>query len=133
MPGKRHVSIGSSASTVPMPTMMASLCARMRWTRSRTASPVIATGLRPGRAGLAVGRDRELEHDLRAALAHAPDMAGMVVPGLLGADADLDGNAGRAQPRVALPATSGLGSSSAETTRAIPAAITASAQGGDLP
>ena len=30
MPGKRHVSIGSSASTVPMPTMMASLCARSR-------------------------------------------------------------------------------------------------------
>ena len=36
----------------------------------------------------------------------------------------------RACPR---PATSGLGSSMAETTRAIPAAITASAQGGDLP
>src|SRR5580693_9112966 len=31
------------------------------------------------------------------------------------------------------PATSGLGSSSADTTRAIPAAMTASAQGGDLP
>ena len=31
------------------------------------------------------------------------------------------------------PATSGLGSSIADTTRAIPAAITASAQGGDLP
>ena len=30
MPGKRQVSSGSSASAVPMPIMMASLCARSR-------------------------------------------------------------------------------------------------------
>ena len=115
-----------------MPIMMASLCARIRWTRSRTASPVIATGLRPARRRLAVGRDRKLEHDVRAAVAHAPDVAGMIAARLVGADADIDRDAGGAQPRMALPATSGLGSSSADTTRAMPAAITASAQGGDL-
>ena len=47
MPGSRQVSMGSSASTVPMPTRMASHCARSRCTRALAASPVIATGLWP--------------------------------------------------------------------------------------
>ena len=47
MPGRRQVSSGSSASTVPMPTRMASHCARNRCTRVFAASPVIATGLWP--------------------------------------------------------------------------------------
>ena len=109
MPGKRQVSIGSSASAVPMPIMIASLCARSRWTRSRTASPVMATGLRARRAGFAVGRDRELEHDVGPAVAHAPDVAGMIAPRLLGADADLDRDARRAQPRVARARDFGIG------------------------
>ena len=45
MPGRRQVSSGSSASTVPIPTRMASHCARNRCTRAFAASPVIATGL----------------------------------------------------------------------------------------
>src|SRR4051794_18567602 len=38
-PGSRTVSIGSSAKTVPMPTMMTSWCARIRWVRAFEASP----------------------------------------------------------------------------------------------
>ena len=58
--------------------------------------------LAAGRAGFAVGRDRELEHDMGPAVAHAPDMAGMIAPRFLGAEADLDRNARGAQPRMAL-------------------------------
>ncbi len=67
------------------------------------AHPLAGDRQRPpaGRAGLAVGRDRELEHDLRAAFAHAPDVAGMGAPRLGGADADVDRDAGGAQPRMA--------------------------------
>ena len=92
-----------------MPIMMASLRARSRWTRSRTASPVIATGRRPARASLAVGRDRELEHDMRPAFAHAPDMAGMIAARRLRADPDIDRNAGGPQPRMAAPRHFGIG------------------------
>ena len=101
MPGSRQVSCGSSASAVPMPTMIASFCARRRCTRSRAASPVIATGLPPAAPGLAVGRHRELERHARPAVAHAQDVAGVVAPRLVGADADIDRNALRAQPRMA--------------------------------
>ncbi len=133
-PAAGRSACGSSASTVPMPTMMASLCARMRWTRSRAASPVIATGRRPGGAGFAVGGDRKLEH------AHA---GGRRACGGCGRHdrAAPPRRRRRRRPRCRrraagrgpAPATSGLGSSIAETTRAMPAAITASAQGGDLP
>ena len=102
MPGSRQVSSGSSDSTVPMPVSTASLMARMRCTRARAGSPVIGAGPPPREAGLAVGRDRELEHDLRAALAHAPDMSRMRPPRLIGADADRDRDAGRGQPAMAL-------------------------------
>ena len=66
-------------------------------------------GLAPGRPGFAVGGDRELEHDLGTALAHAPDMAGMVVPGFLGADADFDRNARSTQPPMAFARNFGIG------------------------
>ena len=65
--------------------------------------------LAAGRAGFAVGRDCELEHDVRAAVAHAADVAGMVAARLVGADADLDDNAGRAQPRMAGAGDFGIG------------------------
>ena len=134
MPGNRQVSIGSSASAVPMPTMMASLCARMQM--DALAHRLAGDRDRPAarRTGFAVGGDRELEHDMRAAVAHAPDMAGMVAPRLLGADADVDRNARRAQPRMARrPRLRDWDLPCADTTRAMPAAMTASAQGGDLP
>ncbi len=52
IPGRRQVSCGSSASTVPMPVSTASFIARIWCTRVRAASPVIAAGLRPGSPAL---------------------------------------------------------------------------------
>ena len=54
-----------------------------------------------GQAGLAVGGDRELEHDLRAALPHAPDMSRMGMPRRLGTDPDLELDAGLSQAAMA--------------------------------
>ncbi len=59
--------------------------------------------LAPGRAGFAVGGDRELEQDMRTAFGKAKNVTGVVAPRLIGADADLDGNARGAKPRVTLP------------------------------
>ena len=47
------------------------------------------------------------------AVAHAPDVTGMVAARRLGADADIDRDAGRPQPCMARTGASGLGSSSA--------------------
>jgi hypothetical protein len=85
-----------------MPVISASFIARIRWTRALAASPVIAAGLRPGQSRLAVRRDRELQGDVRAAVAHAAEMPRMGAPRLLGADADLDRDAMLAQPRMPL-------------------------------
>ena len=38
---------------------------------------------------------------MRTSVAHAPQVAGMIATRFLSAHADYDGNAGRAQPRVA--------------------------------
>jgi hypothetical protein len=57
--------------------------------------------LAPSRPNLAIGRNGELQRNMRAAIAHALQMSGMVVPRLLGDDADLDDNAGRTKPGVA--------------------------------
>jgi hypothetical protein len=54
------------------------------------------------RAGFAVGGDGKLEYDVGPAVAHAPDMAGMVAARFLRADADLDIYARSPQPRMAL-------------------------------
>ena len=70
---------------------------------------MIAIGRRPGAAGLAVGGDRELEHDAGPAIAHAPDVAGMVAARRFGADADVDRNARRAQPRMSRARDFGIG------------------------
>ena len=103
MPGSRQVSSGSSASTVPIPTRMASHCARNRCTRARAASPVIATGLRPAAPILSSARHRELEDHMRTLVADAPEMPGMIARGLRRAEPDIDRDAGGAQPRMALP------------------------------
>ena len=117
-----------------MPTMIASLCARRRCTRSRAASPVIASGLPAGRSRFAVGRNRELEHHVRPAVAHAPDVAGMVTARLVGADADVDRDASRAQPRMTRARDFGIRVfQRRDDARKRPAAMMASAQGGDFP
>ena len=87
-----------------------------------------------GKPGLAVGGDRELERDMRAAIADAADMPGMGAPRLLGPDADIDGDAGRAQLLVSLRRRLPDWDLPAPTPRArCPAATMASAQGGVLP
>ena len=98
MPGSRQVSSGSSASAVPMPTMMASLCARRRWTRSRTPGPVIASGLRPAAPTLPSAEIASLSMTWGRPSQHAPDMAGMIASRLVGAETHLDRNAGGAEP-----------------------------------
>ena len=93
MPGHRQVSSGSSASTVPMPVSTASLVARMQMnTRPHRFA---GDRRRPaaGEAGLAIGRDRELEDHMRASVLHATDVAGMRPLRFVGADADLDHDA----------------------------------------
>ena len=134
MPGSRQVRIGSSASAVPMPVMIASLCARSRCTRSRAGSPGNGDRLAASGPSLAVGRDRELEHDVRAGR-RACGGCGRHDRGAPRRRRDRHRRRcrRRAAARGRRPATSGLGSSSAETTRAMPAAMMASAQGGDLP
>ncbi len=132
-PGKRQVSCGLSDSTVPMPTKMASVCARIWNTRSRAASPLSATGLRPASptlpsldsASLSVTKGRPCRMQLMCpawarAASSAQRPTSTVMPF----------SRSRAWP---CPATSVLGSSSAETTRATPALMMASAHGGVLP
>ena len=70
---------------------------------------------------------------MRPALGDAHDVAGMGAARFLFAEADLDRDACSRSRAWPLPATSGLGSSSADTTRAMPAVMMASAQGGVLP
>ena len=101
MPGRRQVSSGSSASTVPMPVSTASL--RRAHQMNARARGLAGDRRRAaaGKAGLAVGRDRELEHHMRAAVLHAADVAGMRPPRLVGADADLDHDARFGHPPMA--------------------------------
>src|SRR5262249_7943549 len=99
MPGRRQVSNGSSATPVPMPVSTASLRERIRWARVRPASP----GTRAGRAwsGWAGGGRGELEGPVRRAARHPREVAGGRPPRLLGADADLDHDAGFGQAPMA--------------------------------
>jgi len=132
-PGSRQVSCGLSDNTVPMPTMMASCCARIWNTRARACSPVMATGLRPASPTLPSADTANFSATCgrrcpirmiwpacarRASSAQSPTSTAMPL------------SMSRLCP---CPATSGLGSSSAETTRAMPALTMASTHGGDLP
>ena len=90
-------------AAVPMPIRIASCIARIRCTRSRAASPVIATGLRPARPALPSADTASF-----SVTCGRPSRMRRICPALsrarlLGADADLDRDAGRAQPRMALP------------------------------
>ena len=134
MPGKRQVNCGSSARTVPIPTMMASLAARIWNTRSRAVSTGDRSLLPPRQSGLAVGGNRQLERHVRPTLRHARDVPRM----RCGAPRRAQRPISTAMPFARMrscpcPATSGFGSSSADTTRVMPERITASAQGGVLP
>ena len=56
-----------------------------------------------GGADLVVGGDGELEDDMRALVANATEMPGMIVRGFRGIEADIDDDARRAEFGVALP------------------------------
>ena len=109
MPGKRQVRSGSSARTVPIPTRMASLCARSRCTRVRAASPVMATGLWPLAAILSSLDTASFRITCGRLIANAAEMPGMVVRGFLGKQADIDGDAGGAKFCVPLACDFGIG------------------------
>ena len=133
MPGNRQVSCGLSDSTVPMPTRMASLCARIWNTRVRAASLVIAHRLAAGEPDFAVGRNRQLERHDGPRLRDARDVPDMHAARLVGTKADIDGDAFARSSRGPGRPPPDWGLRSAETTRAMPALMMASAQGGVLP
>ena len=81
----------------------------------------------------AVQRGRQLQGYQRPPLALAHQIAGVQRLGLVAQQARLDGYTGIAQPVQPAPFTRGSGSSVAATTRATPASISASAQGGVCP
>ena len=60
----------------------------------------MASGFRPAAPGLAVGRHRKLEDDVRPAIAHPADVAGVIAARLVGSNADVDGNSRRTKPFV---------------------------------
>jgi len=133
IPGMRQVRSGSSASTVPEPTSTASCRARSAWTARRASGPVIQrlspapVAMRPSRvvASFSVTsgspasiRRKKPAFSARASAASRPSSTGMAA------------SRRRARPR---PSTRGSGSRMATTTRAMPAASSASQQGGVRP
>src|SRR5215510_13112630 len=69
-----------------------------------TGAPGLAgnrRGAAIGQGGFAVGGHREFQNHVWAAVLHAPDVAGMRAPRLLGADADFDHDAGFSQAPMA--------------------------------
>ena len=82
MPGRRQLSCGSSASTVPMPTRMASLERAQQMHAIAHGLARDRERLATGSADLAVGRDRELQDHVRALVPDAAEMTGMVERGL---------------------------------------------------
>ena len=105
-----------------------------RAARGRAAgSPRPRPSASPGTVDAAVERHRDLVGDERAA-ARDPGAPGLVLaraPPSESATLDLD--AGRPQPLEAPPSTFGFGSRAPATTRAMPAASTASTHGGVRP
>ena len=130
-PGKRQVSSGSSASTVLMPTRIASLRARSRWPKRRASlagDPLAVAGCR---RDLAVEALRDLQRHQRPLLVDAQEKAcvSFRAPRVRAHRVATSMPAARS---LAMPSpfVRGSGSSTATTTRATPAAISDSAQGG---
>lgn len=70
---------------------------------------------------------------MRSPVANAAEVPGVIARRFVGAEADIDDDSAARSFAWPCPATCGLGSSMADTTRAMPAAMIASAHGGDLP
>ena len=123
--GAAGVSRGSSVSTVPDPTPIASTSARCRWTRRLAAGPVSRVRV-PGAPRAARPGSPPPSGSRAAARSADVGQEHGVLPrrgGPLHADDDLD--AGLAQVGAGrAPCTSGLGSSIAITARRMPASTT---------
>ena len=152
MPGRRSAR-SSTTRTGDRPAMPGRRQVKQRIVREDRADPdqdgvaLRAEQVHPGSGGFAGNRHRlaaggadpivagyrELEDQMRTLFADAPEMTGVIVRGLGRANADIDGMPAARSRAWPCPATSGSGSSIADTTRATPAAISASAQGGVLP
>ena len=132
-PGRRQVSDGSSTIAVRAPTRMASCRARMPWPRALDSGPVIhslspdAVAMRPSRvvAVLTVTIGRPCRTRVRKPAATVSAAAGQIPSATsIPASASID---------MPPPSTRGSGSRTPITTRAMPASISARAQGGVWP
>ena len=102
--------LGSSASTVPTPTMIASERARKSCVWALAMAPVMRSGALSARGREAIRRHGELERDLWPPLRDAQDMARMQARGIAALeDAGDDLDAGVAQLVEALAADARVG------------------------
>ena len=133
-PGSRQVSSGLSSATVLRPTRMASARARRMWANCARLRPCDPARRAVAGRDQAVAGDRNLQLHERAVPGHAQDVPGRHPSRLLRAQPEVDRDAGIAQHGEA-PAgdLAGWGPRSAHTTRRMPAATMASAQGGVRP
>ena len=117
-----------------LPTRIASCVPRRRWPSARAASPVIQW-LSPRRGGdAAVERGRQLQVNSGRLSRTRSRKPALISAASLRARTDLDLDAGRAQPGVPLRRSpADRDPRVADTTRATPASIRASAQGGVRP
>jgi hypothetical protein len=83
-----------------MPVSTASFLDRIKWTSARCLAGN-GNGAAVGAGDFAVGRHGELQDHMRTASLDAPDVARMHPPRLLGADTDLDHDAGLGHAPVA--------------------------------
>ena len=129
----RTLSWGSSASTVPMPVRTAQLSARRICTSCRAASPVIHW-LRPSERAVLPSREaahlRRTKGRPRSMRDRKPRLSSRASVSSRPLSVRMPAAESMARP---LPATCGLGSAMAATTRDTPACIRASAQGGVRP
>jgi hypothetical protein len=129
----RTSSRGSSVRTVPAPVSTAPLRARQTWTSARAASPLIHA--RPPDAG-AVRASRlmanfsRMKGRPRSKREKNPTLRSRASAARIPADTEMPAARSRSSPP---PTTRGFGSTLQHTTRATPAAIKASAQGGVRP
>ena len=132
-PRSRTSSIGSSARAVPEPIRIASVLARIRWTRRRASGPVIhrlspvRVAIRPSSVAASLSRTcgrprsiRQRKPRLTARASSASRPVSTVIPASRSA----------ANPR---PETRGSGSVIGQTSLVMPASISAPVQGGVRP
>ena len=135
IPGNRHVSIGSSGQHgADADQVSIALRAQHVNVFPRPLAGDHARACVRASRFFSIGRNTELERDMRTAIADAANVSRVRTLRFVRAKTNLYRDARRARNRTwPCPATSGLGSSNADTTRVMPAATIASTQGGVLP